>query len=140
MAAFQPDVVHIQHEYGLYGPDHGVAIIPLLYRLKLASIPIIVTLHTVYDSFSQHQKLITEAICRIADAIIVHEEYQRKSIGREIFPFQAMVNKVNCGFIAYSDQDFVDYIGKIISHSKLAESLSKNAKDYVKKHLSCLAQ
>ncbi len=282
MAQFQPDVLHIQHEYGLYGPNHGAAIVPLLYRLKQASIPIIVTLHTVYESFSQHQRLITEAICRIADAIIVHEEYQRQSIERKIFPFQhiyvvphgvrivdlvpgakdqlgmrgkkivllcgyfrpakrfdriisifpriaervpsaglvvaggarlrgcseygqsllklvnsspsrdririmmgpfrqevfdtilsaadviilpyeigaqsgilahcvafgkpvvlsplssfqAMVNKAKCGFIAYSDQDFVDYIVKIISNPRLAESLSKNAKDYVRRHLS----
>ncbi len=50
--------------------------------------------------------------------------------------FQAMVNKVNCGFIAYSDQDFVDYIVKIIAHARLAESLSENAKDYVRRHLS----
>jgi len=282
MARFQPDVVHVQHEYGLYGPNQGIAIIPLLYRFRVAGIPVVVTLHTVYESFSKYEKLVVEAICRIADAVIVHEDYQRESIARalssfehidvvphgartveavpdakdrlgmtgkktvllcgyfrpkkrfdrivSIFPrivervpsaelvvaggarlpekseyshrllrlinasasrdririlkgpftqevfdsifsaadmvvlpyeigsqsgilahclafgkpvvlsplpsFQAMIDKVNCGFIAHSDQDFVDHIVEIISRPRLAESLSRNAKDYVKRKLS----
>jgi len=282
MAKFQPDVVHVQHEYGLYGPNRGIAIIPLLYRFRVAGIPVVVTLHTVYESFSKYEKLVVEGICRTADAIIVHEDYQRESIARalsslehidvvphgartvepvpeaknwlgvagkktvllcgyfrpkkgfdriiSIFPrivervpsaelvvaggprlpekseyshrllrlinasaardririlkgpftqevfdsilsaadmvvlpyeigsqsgilahclafgkpvvlsplpsFQAMIDKVNCGFIAHSDQDFVDHIVEIISRPKLAESLSRNAKDYVKRKLS----
>ncbi|NOX96774.1 MAG: glycosyltransferase [Nitrospirae bacterium] len=80
MSQFTPDVVHIQHEYGLFGKPKGVNVIPLVYKFKLAKIPIVITLHTVYESFSQEEKIILEALIRTADAVIVHEEYQREVI------------------------------------------------------------
>ena len=38
------DICVLQHEYGIYGGQNGVYILPLLHRLE---IPLIVTLHTV---------------------------------------------------------------------------------------------
>ena len=87
MAKFTPDVVHIQHEYGLFGKPKGVNIIPLLYRFKLSQIPVIITLHTVYEDFSRENKIILEALIRAADAIIVHEEYQKETILNKIGSF-----------------------------------------------------
>jgi glycosyltransferase involved in cell wall biosynthesis len=84
MIKFTPDVVHIQHEYGLFGKDMGVSIIPLLYKLKFAGIPVAVTLHSVYEDFSEKQALITDAILRVARAVIVHHDFQRESLKANI--------------------------------------------------------
>lgn len=77
MTKFTPDVVHIQHEYGLYGKDMGLNIIPLLYKFRFAGIPMAVTPHTVYEDFSEQQALIIDAIVRLSQAVIVHHEFQR---------------------------------------------------------------
>lgn len=81
---FTPDIIHIQHEYGLYGDHRGVNIIPLLYMFKMSRIPVVVTLHTVYEEFTRDQHLITEAILRVCDAAIVHEQAQQQSIETNI--------------------------------------------------------
>ena len=31
-----PDVIHIQHEFGLYGSEHGIQIIDFILRCKIA--------------------------------------------------------------------------------------------------------
>ncbi len=96
-----PDIVHIQHEFGLYGPFKGVYIIPLIYKFRLSKIPVVTTLHTVYEDFSYENKLITEAIIRASNAVIVHEDYQKESIYKNIDSFDSIfvvphgVRKVN---------------------------------------------
>lgn len=84
LVKFTPDVVHIQHEYGLFGKDSGVSVIPLLYKLKLAEIPVVITLHTVYETFTAAQALICEGILRCADAVIVHHEFQKKALEESV--------------------------------------------------------
>ena len=84
MTKFTPDVVHIQHEYGLYGKDMGLNIIPLLYKFRFAGIPMAVTLHTVYEDFSEQQALIIDAIVRLSQAVIVHHEFQKGSLKTNI--------------------------------------------------------
>jgi len=88
MIKFHPDIVHIQHEFGLYGLHRGVNIIPLIYKFKLSRIPVVVTLHTIYDEFSFENKTIVEAILRISDGVIVHEDYQKESIFKNIGKFK----------------------------------------------------
>ncbi len=87
MVKFTPDVVHIQHEFGLFGPSQGVNCISLVYRLKLAGLPVVVTMHSVYEGFLREQKIVTEALIRASDAVIVHEEYQKETIFKEIDSF-----------------------------------------------------
>lgn len=84
MTKFTPDVVHIQHEYGLFGKDMGLSVVPLLYKFRFAGIPVVVTLHSVYEDFSEKQALITETIMKIAQAIIVHHDFQRESLRTNI--------------------------------------------------------
>ncbi len=81
---FSPDIVHIQHEYGLFGKDRGVNVIPLLYKLKMAEIPTVVTLHTVYETFTPSQRLICDGIARTADTVIVHQKFQKAAIRKQI--------------------------------------------------------
>ena len=87
MAKFTPDVVHIQHEYGLFGKPKGVNVLPLLYRFKLCGVPVVITFHTVYEDFSRENKIVLEALIRAADAVIVHEEYQKEAIFSKIGSF-----------------------------------------------------
>lgn len=80
MARFTPDVVHIQHEFGLFGKHQGVAVIPLIMQFRLVGIPVVVTLHTVYPEISEDHRLILQAIVSNSQRVIVHETYQEESL------------------------------------------------------------
>lgn len=80
MMKFTPDLVHIQHEFAIFGEQRGVNVIPLVYRFKLSNMPIIITLHTVSEKLNYEEKIIEKALVEIVDAAIVHEEYQKKLI------------------------------------------------------------
>jgi len=71
-----PDLVHIQHEFGLYGELEGIAILELIYRLKSTDTPVIATFHTVNSEPVFRRELILRTMCRELDGIIVHEEEQ----------------------------------------------------------------
>jgi glycosyltransferase involved in cell wall biosynthesis len=70
-----PEVVHIQHEFGLYGELDGIAVLEVIYRFKSIGIPVMATLHTVKREPGFRKKMILETMCRELDGIIVHEEY-----------------------------------------------------------------
>lgn len=80
MMNLAPDVVHIQHEYGLFGEQRGMNAIPLVHKFKLSRMPLVITLHTVLEKRSYEEQIIEKALVEIADAIIVHEQYQKKLI------------------------------------------------------------
>lgn len=80
MMKFAPDIVHIQHEYGLFGEQRGMNVIPLAYKFKLSRIPTVITLHTVPKKCDYEKQIIEKALVEIADATIVHEQYQRELI------------------------------------------------------------
>ena len=75
-----PDVVHIQHEFGLFGKQFGVNVVPLVYKLRLAGIPVVATLHTVYEKLRPGADIILKALVDVSDALIVHEEFQKKTL------------------------------------------------------------
>jgi len=62
------DVCILQHEFGIFGGQNGVYVLPLLHRLE---IPLIVTLHTVLESPSYNEKAVLIEICRMAAKIVV---------------------------------------------------------------------
>jgi glycosyltransferase involved in cell wall biosynthesis len=62
------DVCVLQHEFGIYGGQNGIYILPLLHKLK---IPLIVTLHTVLKNPSYNQKAVLSEICKIASSVVV---------------------------------------------------------------------
>ena len=80
MMKFNPDVVHIQHEYGLFGEQKGMNAIPLAYKFKLSQVPLIITLHTILEKCGYEEQLIEKALVEIADTVIVHEQYQKELI------------------------------------------------------------
>lgn len=62
------DICILEHEYGIFGGQNGVYILPLLHRLE---IPLIVTLHTVLDNPSYNEKAIMKELCKMAEAVVV---------------------------------------------------------------------
>ena len=62
------DVCVLQHEFGIFGGQSGVYILPLLHRLE---IPLIVTLHTILQSPSYNEKSVLIEICKMATKIVV---------------------------------------------------------------------
>jgi len=80
MMKFSPDLVHIQHEYALFGEQRGMNVIPLAYKFKLSQITTAITLHTVPTKCDYEEQIIEKALVEIVDATIVHEQYQRELI------------------------------------------------------------
>lgn len=62
------DLCILEHEFGIFGGQNGVYILPLLNRLK---IPLVVTLHTIIKTPSYDQKAVLVEICKMAKKIIV---------------------------------------------------------------------
>ncbi len=62
------DICILEHEFGIFGGQNGVYILPLLHRL---TIPLVVTLHTVIKTPSYTEKMILQEINRMAQKIVV---------------------------------------------------------------------
>ncbi len=62
------DLCILEHEFGIFGGQNGVYILPLLHRLE---IPLIVTLHTILKTPSYNEKAVLQGICKMADKIVV---------------------------------------------------------------------
>ena len=77
-----PDVIHVQHEYGLYGSQKGVQIADFILRCKLAGEPVVTTLHTVHSDLEEFEKIILRTVVGESSAIIVHEGYQKETLVR----------------------------------------------------------
>ncbi len=80
MTRFTPDVVHIQHEFGLFGRHFGVSVVPLIVQFRLVRIPVVTTLHTVYQDIPREHRIIIESIMANSDRVIVHETYQKAAL------------------------------------------------------------
>lgn len=62
------DACILEHEFGIYGGQSGVYILPLLHRLN---IPLITTLHTILDNPSYTEKAILKEICKMSNRVVV---------------------------------------------------------------------
>jgi glycosyltransferase involved in cell wall biosynthesis len=74
-----PDVVHIQHEFGLYrtSNDHAGGLLRPLFRWKVEEkVPVVVTYHSVYTELSPMIRSYMDVMTRLADGGIVHALYQ----------------------------------------------------------------
>ncbi len=87
MVRFTPDVVHIQHEFGLFGKYQGVAVAPLIMMFRMTGIPVVTTLHTVYREPDDGQRLVLEALLLHSNRIIVHEQVQKETL-MALVPFE----------------------------------------------------
>ncbi len=62
------EVCVLEHEYGIFGGQSGVYLLPLLHHLR---IPIIATLHTILETPSYNEKAILKEICRMSEKVVV---------------------------------------------------------------------
>jgi len=75
----EPEVAHIQHEYGIYKTcnDHGAGLFRPLFRWKVEQkFPVVVTYHSVYSRLGKTEASYLDVMQRLVDAGIVHELYQ----------------------------------------------------------------
>ncbi len=75
-----PDIMHIQHEFGLYGELKGVQIIELILRCRAIEMPVLATLHTVKDEIPRDEEIVLRIIVQECNAIVVHEEKHKKTL------------------------------------------------------------
>ena len=61
------DVVIVQHEFGIFGGEDGEEI---LYLISEIHVPVIVVMHTVLTTPTEHQRFIFERIIDRADALV----------------------------------------------------------------------
>ena len=62
------DLCILEHEFGIFGGQNGIYILPLIHRLE---IPLIVTLHTILKNPSYNEKAVLQEICKMAHRIVV---------------------------------------------------------------------
>jgi len=62
------DLCILEHEFGIFGGQNGVYILPLLHRLE---IPLIVTLHTILKDPSYNEKAVLQEICKMSHRVVV---------------------------------------------------------------------
>lgn len=72
------DVVFVQHEYGLFGGDDGDELLGLL---PMIDVPVVVVVHTVLSSPSNHQRETLNRVMAHADAVVVMTERARALLG-----------------------------------------------------------
>ena len=65
------DLCILEHEFGIYGGQSGVYILPLLHRLD---VPLVVTLHTILKNPSYIEREVLTEICKMAHTLVVMTE------------------------------------------------------------------
>lgn len=82
----KPDIVHIQHEYGLYEThnDKNRRVIELINMIKEQGIPVVMTYHSVYKKLEKNFAEFMDKSLKELNAGIVHEEYQKQGLKQNI--------------------------------------------------------
>lgn len=137
----------LQHEFGIYGGQNGVYILPLLYRLE---IPLVVTLHTVLKTPSFNQKAALQEICKMANRVVV---MSKKAIEFLIEIYDIPIEKIEFIEHGVPDLQFNKEESKkefrltdrkllltfgLLSRNKGIETVIKALPEVVKKHPSVL--
>jgi glycosyltransferase involved in cell wall biosynthesis len=81
------NVVNLQHEFGIFGGEHGEYICAFLDRLKK---PVSTTLHTVLPSFDRIKQSVFDRIVERSSAIIVMNETTRSLVKHYGVPDQKL--------------------------------------------------
>jgi len=71
------DILCIEHEFGIFGPDEGINIVKFI---KLVKKPIVVTFHTVLSNPSDKKRFIVNQIGQRVDAIVVMIKEAKKRL------------------------------------------------------------
>jgi len=81
-----PDIVHIQHEYGLYETyeDTNKRVLELIQMLRNENIPVVMTYHSVYEKLNPDFANFVDKSLSTLSAGIFHEEYQKQALKKNI--------------------------------------------------------
>jgi len=96
------DAVCLQHEFGIFGGEHGGHVLELLGNLRM---PIVTTLHTVFMEPTSAQKKILSRIARISDKLVVMS-HKAEDILRDVY--NVPVDKIAFIHHGIPDVPFVD--------------------------------
>jgi glycosyltransferase involved in cell wall biosynthesis len=94
-----PEVIHIQHEYGMFNYLSGVQIVDFIIRCKMNKIPVIITLHTVMTvphEYMEPEKILLDNFIHNSSAVIVHELNQRETL-KGLFEEKAKICRIPHG-------------------------------------------
>jgi glycosyltransferase involved in cell wall biosynthesis len=91
------DAVILQHEFGIFGGETGIYVLPFIYQLEK---PLITILHTVLKSPSYQQKVIIQTIAKRSEKVIVMGKIAIKFL-KEVYDIPA--DKI--GFIEHGVPD-----------------------------------
>ncbi len=82
----KPQIVHIQHEYGLYETysDGNKRILELIKMLRNEKIPTVMTYHSIYKKLEEAHAEFVSASLKELSAGIFHEEYQKRALKKNI--------------------------------------------------------
>ncbi len=105
------NVCIMQHEFGIYGGDSGIYVLPLLNRLQK---PLITILHTVLNEPSYLQKLIIQDIAKQSSKVVVMAE---KAVNFLIDIYGIHPDKIS--LIEHGVPDYEDDIEEILNKPKL---------------------
>ncbi len=147
----KPDIVHIQHEYGLYEThnDKNHRVIELISMIKGEGIPVVMTYHSVYRKLSKPFAEFVDKSLKELNAGIFHEEYQKQALKQNIGKIpknvyvlphgsredvNSKINKEEArkGF-GYSDKELIVGVAGIASENKGFRTLIKQWHKVVKK-------
>ncbi len=90
-----PDLVHVQHEFNLFGRQYGVSIVPLYFQLKMTNIPCVTTLHTIYEKNIFEHKILFSCFLNYSDKLIVHEKFQKQALINELDRVDGLDEKIS---------------------------------------------
>jgi len=82
----KPDIVHIQHEYGLYETfeDRNKRVIELIKLIRDINIPVVMTYHSVYEKLNPDFAKFVKQSLEALSAGVFHEDYQKKALKKNI--------------------------------------------------------
>lgn len=96
------DVVSLQHEFGIFGGSSGNYIVPLLKNLNM---PVVTTLHTVFQNYNDDQRRVIKEIIQTSTRIVV---MTRKALELLNASFPGYKDKIDVIAHGIPDLPFVD--------------------------------
>ncbi|MHA0337504.1 glycosyltransferase family 4 protein [Sphingomonas aquatilis] len=79
--ALNPDVICVQHEFGIFGGKAGGYLLPMLERLRA---PVVTTLHTVLTQPDPDQRRVMRALAERSSRLVVMTEMGRTILTRDM--------------------------------------------------------
>ncbi|MGE5619117.1 MAG: glycosyltransferase [Sphingomonadaceae bacterium] len=107
----RPDLVHIQHEFGLYsaptanGEVDADGLLALLGLLRMEGIPVVVTTHTLCGTMKPHEAEHYRAMIPLSTITVAHAPYQVERLKDNLGAIPRNVTYVEHGATPHTPED-----------------------------------